>query len=302
MIKETKREVKELEKVNVLGDKLLFLSLYGEFYDMFFKDRSISFLNYCDERYDRAFDLTMSKVQDNPGNKDAYSALSLMNLFIDEFEQQLQDNPLHMAVEFPESYKEKMAELARTKKHIDIIDKSPDMSLEDKADIALIVDEYVRFTRDNCFALYNEEFAKTLSTRIYDNICNELPYFFRKIKGLHDMELYTILDKYLKSETKIELAGMYFREEADFLKETNEYTKATLIPKAKEKERSLANVFIIFSTVGMRSNNPIEKKLHRLDAAIYAETSTFQVSKYAVKTLGKVSKSVMKERFKRFGL
>ena len=52
------------------------------------------------------------------------------------------------------------------------------------------------------------------------------------------MELYTILDKYLKSETKIELAGMYFREEADFLKETNEYTKATLIPKVKEKERS----------------------------------------------------------------
>ncbi len=299
MIKETKREAKELEKTNVLGEKLLFLSLYGEFYDLFFKDLPISFSNYCDDKYDIAFDLTMSSLKSNPINKDTYSAVSLMNLFIDVFEKQLQDNPLHMDVEFPDSYKERMVELSKTKEHIDIIDRAQDMSLEDKADVALIVDEYVRFTRDNCNSLYNEEFAKALSENIYKHICNELPYFLRKYNDIHDMELYPKLDKYLKSETKIELAGMYLREEADFLDELNDYTRSTLIPKVKEKDRSIANTFIIFSTVGMRSNNPIEKKLHRLDAAILAETTTFQVSKYAYKTLGKVSKTMLLSRFKK---
>ena len=293
MIKETNKVIDLLKDTNNVEEQLMFLSLYNEFYNMFFS-KNIDY--YFEEKFDDSIDVTIRSLKLFPNDRKTFNAISLMDNFIKYFEYNTRDNFLGLKVVAVNTYKEKIREIAATKKHIDIIDRY-DLSLEDKANIALTVDEYVRFNKAVCLDTYNEEFANSISESIYKNICDKLPELIEENKGLHDIELYNKLYRDLKYSTKDYLAEQYKNNGINFLGEINEFNTENIIPKYKESDKAIGNAFLIYTTACINAKDPKEKKEMKKDIAEIAETSTFGATKYAYKTVGKMGKSLIKAIF-----
>ena len=293
MIKETDKVVSLLNDKNNVEDKLMFLSLYNEFYNMLFNGK------YGDSSYDyyeRKFDAATDRLIKSFKNEKTYNDTSLMDEIIRYFAYAVDGAIYEFKIGEVKKYKKDIEEIKDTKKHISIIDEY-DISLNDKANIALTVDEYARFSKNACLDIYNEEFANSLSESIYENICDKLPEFIEDNKDLHDMELYNKLNRYLKYTTKDYLAEKYLNNEIDFLSEINDFSNENIMPKYKETDRAIASSFIIFATAGFDNKNRNETKEIRKEIAELANTSTFGAMKYAYKTAGKTGKTLIKTIF-----
>ena len=298
MIKETDYVVELLNDTKNVEGKLMFLSLYNEFYNMYFKTFGPTMLNYYESKFEETIDETLRLLSLYPYSEKKYNAISLMDEFIGYFGYKTKNNMFGLKVVAEDSYKEKIRELAKTKKHIDIID-GYDMSLEEKTNIALTVDEYVRFSKFACSDLYNKDFADNLSASIYDNICEKLPELIEENKDLNDIELYTKLYKDLQYTTKDYLVEKYKNNEIDFISEINDFTNDNIMPKYKDSDKTMASSFAIYSISGITSNNPNDKKQIRKEMSELAEKSTLETTLYAAKGLAKINKSLFLSRFKR---
>ena len=298
MIKETDYVVDLLNDTKNVEEKLMFLSLYNEFYNMYFKTFSPTMLNCYEGKFEEAIDETLRILSFYPYNQKTYNSISLMDEFIGYFGYKVKNDIFGLKGVAEDSYKEKIRELAATKKHINIID-GYDMSLEEKANIALTVDEYVRYVKGACSDIYYKDFADSLSDSIYDNICKKLPEFIEENKDLHDMELYTKLYKYLQYDTKDYLIEKYKNKEIDFLSEINDYTSDKILPKYKESDKAMASAYAIFAISGISSNNPKDKKQIRKEIAELAESTPFEATLYAAKGVAKINRTILLSRFKR---
>ena len=298
MIKDVKKEVRLLSETDRVEDKLMLLSLYNEFYNYIGTKLSAGSIDFFDTQCEGSFDTTISSLRFYPFKEKTYDAVAFMKMFNETLEYNL-NKTLMVGSISTTFYSDQFEDICSSKPHIAIIDAREDLSLEEKANIALTCDEFVRSTTQNCLSMYTEEFTETIMDGITANMCEKLPEFIDSNKGLNDVELYQKLDKYLKYSSKDYLAEKYRSKEIDFTSELNEFAKSALLPKITDSNRDVAGAFALFALLGIQSNDPKEKKEIRKETAELAGTTTFEVTKYAVKSLGKIGKTLLTQKIRR---